>query len=74
MESVEEQLIRREHGLALLLTPPFDRMEPSPGYIRGYVPGVRGERRTVHACSALERAGVSRGWATVTGRWSCLRC
>ena len=41
MESVDEQLIRREHGLALLLTPPFDRMEPSPGYIRGYVPGVR---------------------------------
>jgi len=41
MESVGEQLIQREHGLALLLTPPFDRMEPSPGYIRGYVPGVR---------------------------------
>jgi cyclic beta-1,2-glucan synthetase len=41
MESVDKQLIRREHGLALLLTPPFDRMEPSPGYIRGYVPGVR---------------------------------
>ena len=41
MESLNEQLIQREHGLALLLTPPFDRMEPSPGYIRGYVPGVR---------------------------------
>jgi cyclic beta-1,2-glucan synthetase len=41
MESLNEQLIRREDGLALLLTPPFDRMEPSPGYIRGYVPGVR---------------------------------
>ncbi len=25
----------------LLLTPPFDTMEPSPGYIRGYLPGVR---------------------------------
>jgi cyclic beta-1,2-glucan synthetase len=25
----------------LLLTPPFDRMVPSPGYIQGYVPGVR---------------------------------
>ena len=26
---------------SLLLTPPFDTMEPSPGYIRGYLPGVR---------------------------------
>jgi cyclic beta-1,2-glucan synthetase len=25
----------------LLLTPPFDHMVPSPGYIQGYVPGVR---------------------------------
>ncbi len=27
--------------MVLLLTPPFDTMEPSPGYIRGYLPGVR---------------------------------
>jgi len=41
MASVEKWLIDREHQLILLLTPPFDRAEPSPGYIRGYVPGVR---------------------------------
>ena len=41
MESVDTHLIRREDGLSLLLTPPFDRMVPTPGYIRGYVPGVR---------------------------------
>jgi cyclic beta-1,2-glucan synthetase len=41
MESVDAHLIRRADGLALLLTPPFDRMVPTPGYIRGYVPGVR---------------------------------
>jgi cyclic beta-1,2-glucan synthetase len=41
MESLDEHLVRREDGLVLLLTPPFDRMVPSPGYIRGYVPGVR---------------------------------
>ena len=41
MESLDTHLVRREDGLALLLTPPFDRMVPSPGYIRGYVPGVR---------------------------------
>ncbi len=28
-------------GIVLLLTPPFDRMVPTPGYIQGYVPGVR---------------------------------
>ena len=27
--------------IMLLLTPPFDEMTPSPGYIQGYVPGVR---------------------------------
>jgi cyclic beta-1,2-glucan synthetase len=41
MESLDTHLVRREDGLALLLTPPFDRMVPTPGYIRGYVPGVR---------------------------------
>ena len=41
MESSEEHLVRREDGLVLLLTPPFNRMMPDPGYIKGYVPGVR---------------------------------
>jgi cyclic beta-1,2-glucan synthetase len=41
MASVEERLIRWDARIALLLTPPFDTMEPNPGYIRGYLPGVR---------------------------------
>jgi cyclic beta-1,2-glucan synthetase len=41
MTSVEKWLIDREHRLILLLTPPFDKAEPNPGYIKGYVPGVR---------------------------------
>jgi cyclic beta-1,2-glucan synthetase len=41
MASVNERLVRERDGLVLLLTPPFDTMEPSPGYIRGYLPGVR---------------------------------
>jgi cellobiose phosphorylase len=41
MASVNQRLVREEDGLVLLLTPPFDKMEPSPGYIRGYLPGVR---------------------------------
>ena len=41
LDSVEEKLIRREDGLIALLTPPFDHMDHDPGYIKGYVPGVR---------------------------------
>ncbi|MEP6915062.1 MAG: hypothetical protein ABJC89_05425, partial [Acidobacteriota bacterium] len=41
MEAVDQRLVRRDERLVLLLTPPFDTMTPSPGYIQGYVPGVR---------------------------------
>ena len=41
MQSVEQWLIDRNARLILLLTPPFDKAEPNPGYIKGYVPGVR---------------------------------
>ncbi|WP_394781059.1 GH36-type glycosyl hydrolase domain-containing protein, partial [Undibacterium sp.] len=41
MEAVNERLVKREHGLVQLLDPPFDKSELNPGYIRGYVPGVR---------------------------------
>ncbi len=41
MASVDKWLIDREYRLILLLTPPFHEAEPNPGYIKGYVPGVR---------------------------------
>jgi cyclic beta-1,2-glucan synthetase len=41
MAALEEYLIRRGDGLVLLFTPPFDRGRLDPGYIKGYVPGVR---------------------------------
>jgi cyclic beta-1,2-glucan synthetase len=41
MESVEKHLVRQEDGLILLFTPPFDESTLDPGYIKGYVPGVR---------------------------------
>jgi len=41
MESVERRLVRRESGLLQLLSPPFDRTPLDPGYIKGYVPGIR---------------------------------
>jgi cellobiose phosphorylase len=41
MDSLDNQLVDRNHGLIKLLTPPFDKSDLDPGYIRGYVPGVR---------------------------------
>lgn len=41
MQSVRKRLVRDEDKLIQLLDPPFDRAEKNPGYIRGYVPGVR---------------------------------
>ncbi|MDR3686188.1 MAG: glucoamylase family protein, partial [Coriobacteriia bacterium] len=41
LQSVEEKLVRREDRLIALLAPPFDKMPQDPGYIKGYVPGVR---------------------------------
>ena len=41
MEAVRSNLVRREAQLVLLLTPPFDRMTHDPGYIKGYLPGIR---------------------------------
>jgi cyclic beta-1,2-glucan synthetase len=41
MNAVRAHLVRRDAQLVLLLTPPFDRLAHDPGYIKGYVPGVR---------------------------------
>ncbi len=41
MDAVDEYLINRGDGLVKLFTPPFDSGSVDPGYIKGYVPGVR---------------------------------
>jgi cyclic beta-1,2-glucan synthetase len=41
MAAVNEYLIRRGDGLISLFTPPFDKSKLDPGYVKGYVPGVR---------------------------------
>lgn len=54
MAAVEHFLVRRDEGLVLLFTPPFDSADTTrslrrhtdstnvdPGYIKGYLPGVR---------------------------------
>ncbi|MEY2444669.1 MAG: hypothetical protein QOE00_1249, partial [Ilumatobacteraceae bacterium] len=41
MAAMDEYLIRRGDGLVLLFTPPFDHSPVDPGYIKGYLPGIR---------------------------------
>ncbi len=41
MQAVDQRLVRRDHALIQLLDPPFDKSKMDPGYIKGYVPGVR---------------------------------
>ncbi|MBL0163060.1 MAG: cyclic beta 1-2 glucan synthetase [Xanthomonadales bacterium] len=41
MSALDSHLVRRDAGLIQLLEPPFDKTLEDPGYIRGYVPGVR---------------------------------
>jgi cellobiose phosphorylase len=41
MREVSQRLVRRESALVQLLDPPFNTSALDPGYIKGYVPGVR---------------------------------
>ncbi|SHI58901.1 GH36-type glycosyl hydrolase domain-containing protein [Lutispora thermophila] len=41
MESVKRHLVKEEESMVLLFTPPFDKTNHNPGYIKSYVPGVR---------------------------------
>jgi len=41
MDAVRSALIVRPSRVMLLLTPPFDKSDQDPGYIKGYPPGIR---------------------------------
>ncbi len=65
MEAVDKRLVNREYGLIQLLDPPFDKSALNPGYIKGYVPGVRenGGQYThaaIWAAMAFARLGDNR--------------
>ena len=72
MDAVYTHLVRRDDALIQLLAPPFDKSTQYPGYIRGYVPGVRenggqythGAIWTVMAFAALGDA--RRAWELMT--------
>jgi len=71
MDAVATHLVREDAGLVQLLDPPFDRRGPNPGYIAGYVPGVRenGGQYThsaVWAAMAFAALGdAARAWAVM---------
>jgi cyclic beta-1,2-glucan synthetase len=70
IQSARDHLVLEEEGLVLLFEPPFELSEPSPGYIKGYPPGVRenGGQYT-HAAlwfaMALARRGDGKGAASM---------
>jgi cyclic beta-1,2-glucan synthetase len=41
LDAVEKRLVSLEDGIVRLLAPAFDRTRHDPGYIKGYVPGIR---------------------------------
>jgi cellobiose phosphorylase len=41
MDAVRRLLVRTQDNLVLLFTPPFDKTPRDPGYIKGYLPGIR---------------------------------
>jgi cyclic beta-1,2-glucan synthetase len=41
LQSVYDRLVQRDDALIQLFAPPFDKGSLHPGYIKGYVPGIR---------------------------------
>ena len=70
MASAERHLIHDDDGLLRLLTPPFVSMEDDPGYIKGYVAGVRenGGQYT-HASCWMVAAAAKLGWRDKAVKW-----
>ncbi len=54
MDAVQRLLVRPDDHLVLLFTPPLDKTPRDPGYIKGYLPGIR---RTA-ASTRTQRCGA----------------
>ena len=72
LAAVDRRLVRRGAGLIQLFDPPFDATPLDPGYIKGYIPGVRenGGQYThaaIWTAMAFARLGDSeRAWELFT--------
>ena len=70
MESAARMLVDEAAAIIRLLTPPFDKTSHDPGYIKGYVPGIRenGGQYT-HGALWMIRAAAELGWRDRAARW-----
>jgi cyclic beta-1,2-glucan synthetase len=70
LEAVSEYLVDREGRLILLFAPPFDAQPLDPGYIKGYLPGVRenGGQYT-HAATWVVQAAALLGQGRRSFEW-----
>ncbi|HEY7788083.1 MAG TPA: cyclic beta 1-2 glucan synthetase, partial [Casimicrobiaceae bacterium] len=72
MEAVDRQLVHRDAALVQLLNPPFDQSNPNPGYIQGYLRGVRengGQYTHAAAWAAMAFVAIgdcARAWELAT--------
>ena len=62
MEALENHLIDKENGIIKLLDPPFNKTKVEPGYIKAYLPGVRENRRSIHACCYVVNNCICKAW------------
>ena len=66
------RLVQRDDGLIQLFDPPFDKSALNPGYIKGYVPGVR-ENGGQYTHAAVWAVMAFAGSATIAAPGSCSR-
>ena len=69
LRAVDEHLVRHDERLIRLFTPPFDHSSLDPGYVKGYLPGVRenGGQYT-HAAVWVMRAAALLGQGEFAAR------
>ena len=60
MDALDKNLVRRDDAVIQLLTPPFEKSTPDPGYIKAYVPGVRENGAQYTHAAVWARDGVCR--------------
>ena len=72
MDALEKHLLRRDVGLVQLLDPPFDQGGLDPGYIKGYVPGVR-ENGGQYTHAAVWASMAFAGLGDSARAWELLR-
>ncbi len=71
MNALDQYLVRRDNALIQLLDPPFDKSDLNPGYIKGYVPGVR-ENGGQYTHAAIWAAMAFASLGDSTNAWELL--